>query len=178
VSTDDDSGAREARQQLDLLKSNPKSRPVHTGGLSSTERAPRRGQPLAFASQPSRRAFFWASLREQDHSQCRCPTRMLRQVGVFNPAYFGSGDWRVVRIGAYDVGFVEPHSTMYASTGERHHSSRESGRTTRCYGVDRTRLKTSRTRFDATDLRQAKAFNQAGSERPNPYGDPPWSRGV
>ncbi|MDR3687791.1 MAG: glycosyltransferase [Fimbriimonas sp.] len=156
-------------RQLDLLDSHPDVGLVHTGGTFIDGEGNRRdGNPLGFAFPRFQTGDILLGLVYENKiiaSAALARRECFDKVGPFNSAYFGSGDWEMwFRIAErYQVGFVDEPLTHY-----RVHGANASHKLERIWKDDERlrewiapRLDGLESRFPASDIRKAKAFNQA-----------------
>ncbi len=156
-------------KQLELLESNPKVGLVHTGGYFIDGEGNRtEGNPLGFRFPTFETGDILLGLVYENKiiaSAALARRECFEKVGTFNEAYFGSGDWEMwFRIAeAYEVGFVDAPLTMY-----RVHGANASHKLEKIWKDDQmlrewiaTRLESVGDRFNAAELKRAKAFNQA-----------------
>jgi len=156
-------------KQIELLDSHPKVGLVHTGGtFIDGDGLTRDGNPLGFAFPRFETGDILLGLVYENKviaSAALVRRDCFETLGEFNREYFGSGDWEMwFRVAEkYDVGFVDLPLTHY-----RVHGANASHKLERIWRDDeklRTwmapRLVALGDRFPATDVRRAKAFNQA-----------------
>jgi glycosyltransferase involved in cell wall biosynthesis len=156
-------------KQIQLLDSHPKVGLVHTGGTFIDGDGNRRdGNPLGFAFPRFETGDILLGLVYENKviaSAAVVRRACIADVGEFNREYFGSGDWEMwFRVAEkYDVGFVDEPLTHY-----RVHGANASHKLERIWRDDEklriwiaTRLERLKDRFPLTDLKRAKAFNQA-----------------
>ncbi len=156
-------------RQIELLDSHPNVGLVHTGGTFIDGNGDRtEGNPLGFAFPRFETGDLLLGLVYENKiiaSAALARKRCFEEVGEFNPAYFGSGDWEMwFRIAEkFQVGYVDEPLTHY-----RVHGANASHKLERIWKDDEMlrewiapRLEGLDTRFAGSDIRQAKAFNQA-----------------
>ena len=171
VLNDDDVWKHEKlAKQVALLDANPKVALVHTGGrFIDGPGNVMQGNPLGFAFPRFETGDILLGLVYENKiiaSAALARTAVLRELGGFDEAYFGSGDWNMwFRVAeAHEVGYVEGELTDY-----RVHGTNASHKLERIWRDDeRLRIWIAQrlellapTRFTAADLTKAKAFNQA-----------------
>lgn len=157
-------------RQLEILDAYPKVGLVHTDGTfigGEGERLP--GNPLGFAFPRTRSGDVLLDLIY--HNKIIASAALVRRecfarCGVFNPAYFGSGDWEMwLRIAErYEVGYVDEPLTHY-----RVHGTNASHKLERIWRDDQMLREWIRSReafyrrrgCDAGRLRAAMAHNEA-----------------
>ncbi len=170
VLNDDDLWAPEKlAEQVRMMDENPKVGLVHTdGGFIDGDGAPIEGSPLGFdfprtATGDVLLALVYANKIIASAAMVR--RRCFEELGGFNDAYFGSGDWEMwFRVAEkWDVGFVDKKLTSY-----RVHGANASHKLERIWRDDQMlrewmlpRLGSLRGRFDAADLDTATAHNWA-----------------
>lgn len=171
VLNDDDLWAPEKLEhQVRVLQDRPNVALVHTGGgFIDGSGAPLEGNPLGFRFPTFETGDILLGLVYENKiiaSAALARRNTLRDLGGFNSAYFGSGDWemwfRVAEQGP--VAFVDRPLTSY-----RVHGENASHKLERIWRDDEMlrewivqRLdQLPEGRFAADDLRRAKAFNLA-----------------
>jgi glycosyltransferase involved in cell wall biosynthesis len=157
------------QEQVDLLDSHPEVGLVHTNGHfidgSGQQRA---GNPLGFRFPTFETGDILLGLVYENKiiaSAAMVRRECFRKVGVFNDAYFGSGDWEMwFRIAeAYQIGCVQSPLTLY-----RVHGANASHKLERIWRDDQMlrewmlpRLERLESRFPAQEVLKAQAFNFA-----------------
>jgi glycosyltransferase involved in cell wall biosynthesis len=157
------------QRQVELLDRHPEVALVHTGGHFIDGDGNRtEGNPLGFAFPRFETGDILLGLVYENKiiaSAALARAHVLRELGSFNRAYFGSGDWEMwFRVAEHHhVGFVDEPLTMY-----RVHGANASHKLERIWRDDEMlrewiagELETHGGRFNAAELRKAKAFNQA-----------------
>ena len=160
-------------RQVELLDSNPKVGLVHTGGHFVNGKGERtEGNPLGFRFPSFETGDILLGLVYENKiiaSAALARTAILRELGGFNPDYFGSGDWEMwFRVAEqHNVGFVDAPLTDY-----RVHGANASHKLERIWRDDerlRLWIETRLTQLAAEgrfadrldDYRNARAFNFA-----------------
>lgn len=157
-------------RQVALLDANPAVGLVHTGGtFINGEGGTFEGNPLGFAFPTFETGDILLGLVYENKiiaSAALARRSCFEDLGGFNPAYFGSGDWEMwFRIAEnHHVGFVDAPLTHY-----RVHGANASHKLERIWKDDQMlrewialRLEqVPQGRFPDHELRKAKAFNQA-----------------
>jgi glycosyltransferase involved in cell wall biosynthesis len=157
-------------KQVALLDADPKVGLVHTAGTFINAEGERtEGNPLGFAFPTFETGDILLGLVYENKiiaSAALVRRACFEQLGGFNDAYFGSGDWEMwFRIAeAHNVGFVDQPLTHY-----RVHGANASHKLERIWRDDeklRTWIaerltKIEPNRFPDADLQKAKAFNLA-----------------
>ena len=157
-------------RQVELLDANPAVGLVHTGGSFIDGKGERQeGNPLGFAFPTFETGDILVGLVYENKiiaSAALARRACFAQLGGFNDAYFGSGDWEMwFRIAErWKVGFAEEPLTRY-----RVHGANASHKLERIWRDDERlrawiaeQLESLETdRFPLADVRRAKAFNQA-----------------
>jgi glycosyltransferase involved in cell wall biosynthesis len=186
ILNDDDLWAPEKlARQVELLDRQPDVGLVHTGGHFIDGEGKRTdGNPLGFAFPTFETGDILLGLVYENKiiaSAATARRACFDRVGVFNPHYFGSGDWEMwFRVAEkYLVGYADGPLTMY-----RVHGANASHKLDRIWRDDQMlrewmapRLNELDERFGPDEIRRAKAFNQAalGTVR-TLNGDPPGGR--
>lgn len=155
--------------QVDLLDKHPKVGLVHTGGyFIDGDSRQTEGNPLGFAFPRFETGDILLGLVYENKiiaSAALARRACFDQVGVFNPDYFGSGDWEMwFRIAKeHEVGFADEPLTLY-----RVHGANASHKLERIWKDDQmlrewiaVQLETIAGRFPDDAIRRAKAFNLA-----------------
>ncbi|HRF59316.1 MAG TPA: glycosyltransferase [Fimbriimonadaceae bacterium] len=171
VLNDDDLWApTKLERQVELLDRFPRVGLVHTdGGFIDGAGKPIDGSPLGFEFPRTETGDVLLSLLYQNKiiaSAVLARRECFEHCGVFNPAYFGSGDWEMwLRIAErYEIGYVDERLTFYRVHGEN--ASHELDRIWR----DDERLRDwivtriaeyEKKGYDAAALRRALAHNWA-----------------
>jgi glycosyltransferase involved in cell wall biosynthesis len=156
-------------KQLALFDANPKVGLVHTfGHFIDGNGARQEGNPLGFAFPRFETGDILLGLVYENKiiaSAALVRRICFEQVGEFNAAYFGSGDWEMwFRIAEeFEVGCVNEELTLY-----RVHGANASHKLDRIWRDDKmlrkwinTRFPRMTSRFDKPSLRKAIAFNFA-----------------
>lgn len=171
VLNDDDLWApTKLERQIGLLDRHPRVGLVHTdGGFIDAAGAPIEGSPLGFEFPRTETGDVLLSLLYQNKiiaSAALVRRECFDGCGVFNPAYFGSGDWEMwLRIAEeYEIGYVDEPLTFY-----RVHGENASHKLERIWRDDErlrdwivTRIPVyERKGYDAGELRRAVAHNWA-----------------
>ena len=124
VLNDDDVWAPDKlRLQLELFERHPSVGLVHTnGGFINGDGAPIEGSPLGFEFPRTETGDVYYDLFYQNKIIASASLiRMVcfKELGQFNPQYFGSGDWEMwLRIAArFQIGFVDEPLTLYRVHG-------------------------------------------------------------
>jgi len=156
-------------KQVQLLDANPRVGLVHTGGtFIDGEGRLMEGNPLGFAFPRFKTGDILLGLVYENKviaSAALARRECFSKLGGFNREYFGSGDWEMwFRIAEqYEVGFVDEPLTRY-----RVHGANASHKLERIWRDDEKlrewiapRLEALGDRFASSDVRQARAFNQA-----------------
>jgi glycosyltransferase involved in cell wall biosynthesis len=176
ILNDDDLWAStKLERQIDLFEAHPKVGLVHTGGyFIDAEGHQLSGSPLGFAFPRFATGDVLLGLVYENKiiaSAALVRRSCFEELGGFNEAYFGSGDWEMwFRVAEkYHVGFVDEPLTYY-----RVHGDNASKKLEKIWKDDQMlrewmgpRLETFGDRYPADDLLRAKAFNLAalGMER-------------
>jgi glycosyltransferase involved in cell wall biosynthesis len=125
ILNDDDLWApSKLEKQLELFAKHPKVGLVHTDGCfidGNGQEVP--GSPLGFDFPRTETGDVLLSLLYQNKiiaSAALVRRECFEKLGMFNEAYFGSGDWEMwLRIAEeYEIGFVEEKLTFYRVHGE------------------------------------------------------------
>lgn len=155
--------------QVEMLDKNPKVGLVHTNGIfidGSSKEIP--GAPLGFNFPQFETGDILSWLFYENKiiaSAALARRECFKTVGVFNPEYFGSGDWEMwFRIAErYEVGFVEQKLTSY-----RVHGTNASHKLDKIWRDDEKLREWFRTKYSILDGRfpphqvtMAKAHNEA-----------------
>lgn len=171
VLNDDDVWApTKLERQLELFAAHPKVGLVHTdGGFIDGEGKPISGSPLGFEFPRTETGDVLLDLLYQNKiiaSAVLVRRECFEQLGGFNPAYFGSGDWEMwLRIAEqFEVGFVAEPLTFY-----RVHGANASHKLDRIWKDDEQLREWIRTResvyrgkgYDEVVLRAALSHNEA-----------------
>jgi glycosyltransferase involved in cell wall biosynthesis len=171
ILNDDDLWAPEKLQkQLDLFGTHPEVGLVHTDGhFVDGEGQRMQGSPLGFEFPRTETGHILTSLLYQNKiiaSAVLVKRECFDKVGVFNPEYFGSGDWEMwLRIAEhYQIGFVAEPLTFY-----RVHGENASHKLERIWKDDEKLREWIRTKyadyayggFEAYNLKRAMAHNEA-----------------
>ena len=156
-------------KQVELLDSHPKVGLVHTGGtFIDGEGNPMEGNPLGFAFPRFQTGDILMGLVYENKiiaSAALARRKCFDELGGFNSAYFGSGDWEMwFRIAEkYDVGYVDVALTHY-----RVHGANASHKLEKIWKDDErlrewmeTRISNLGSRFPAPEIQSAQAFNFA-----------------
>jgi len=156
-------------KQVQLLDAHPKVGLVHTGGtFIDGEGKQIEGNPLGFAFPRFETGDILLGLVYENKviaSAALARRSCFEQLGGFNREYFGSGDWEMwFRIAEqHEVGFVDEPLTHY-----RVHGANASHKLERIWRDDEKlrswiapRLESLDGRFPVSDVRKARAFNQA-----------------
>ena len=157
------------QRQIELLEANPKVGLVHTGGtFIDGEGQPIEGNPLGFAFPRFKTGDILLGLVYENKiiaSAALARRACFDQVGKFNSAFFGSGDWEMwFRIAEkFDVGFVDEPLTHY-----RVHGANASHKLEKIWKDDEKlrdwigpRIEGLGTRFHEPEIQKARAFNFA-----------------
>jgi glycosyltransferase involved in cell wall biosynthesis len=162
-------GADEAGASDGALRAAPEMGLVHTGGrFIDGEGNVTLGNPLGFEFPRTESGDVLLALVYANKiiaSAALVRRRCFEELGGFNEAYFGSGDWEMwFRLAErFAIGFVDEPLTDY-----RVHGANASHKLERIWRDDQMlrewmapRLKSYGERFEASSLRQAQAHNQA-----------------
>ena len=157
------------QRQIEVLDSHPKVGLVHTGGTFIDGQGNRiEGNPLGFAFPRFETGDILLGLVYENKiiaSAALARRVCFDQVGKFNSAYFGSGDWEMwFRIAEkFDVGYVDEPLTHY-----RVHGANASHKLEKIWRDDEAlrdwiapRIKDLGSRFPSSDAQKAQAFNFA-----------------
>jgi glycosyltransferase involved in cell wall biosynthesis len=171
VLNDDDLWApRKLEAQLELFEKNPKVGLVHTdGGFIDGDGHKMEGSPLGFEFPRTKTGNVVIPLIYANKiiaSAALVKRNCFDQLGGFNSAYFGSGDWEMwLRIAEkWDVGYVDEKLTHY-----RVHGANASHKLDRIWRDDeklRLWIRSKyddyrRLRLDVSELTKAMAHNEA-----------------
>lgn len=156
-------------KQVELLDTHSKVGLVHTGGTFIDGDGNRReGNPLGFAFPRFETGDILMGLVYENKiiaSAALARRKCFDELGGFNSAYFGSGDWEMwFRIAEkYDVGYVDKPLTHY-----RVHGANASHKLEKIWKDDErlrewieTRISNLGDRFPAAEVQAAQAFNYA-----------------
>lgn len=154
-------------RQVALLDAHPDVALVHTGGyFIDGEGNQTEGNPLGFRFPTFETGDLFEGLIYENKiiaSAALARTAVLRELGGFNEAYFGSGDWEMwFRVAEkYPVGFVPEPLTLY-----RVHGANASHKLDRIWRDDQKLREWMSPRIEARlpgnpSLKKALAFNYA-----------------
>lgn len=170
VLNDDDVWApTKLEKQVALMDANPKVGLVHTDGYFLDGESNRtEGSPLGFHFPRTETGDILLALvysNQMIASAALARKQCFEDLGGFNPAFFGSGDWEMwYRIAEkWDVGYCKDELTMY-----RIHGANASHKLDKIWKDDQMlrewiapRLAGYKGRFSDHDLREAEAHNLA-----------------